>query len=539
MSISDVKILDCTMRDGGYINNWEFSMGFATALYQAVSEAGVDYIETGFYRGESPGCKSPWANYNKAAYEKLTSAVKDRCKIAGIINFGGCRLDEIPDASETHFNMLRVVCHRVDAHEATDMAAALSNKGYETTVNYMGISSYTPEQLIELIKIINDYKQDVSYFYVADSFGCLMPADTRRIFDTLKYGTQAPLGFHPHNNLQMAFANSLEAISNGANIVDGSVFGMGRGAGNLFTEVMVAYLEAQGKGRYKLLPILQFADLFMEPLRDEYDWGISLPQMISGILKCHPNYPTNLLKLKRHTVDDIYNMLRNLPEEKRPRYNRQSMEECRNQLLNDKVSKKSVISDALSQSVLRHDSVMLLCGGASVEQYKDKINQLVKERDCYLITVNNPATPLDVDAIFFGNQRRFLQHHGDAVENQEIILGPTINEKAEESMGLASASRIMLSSCKKLGFPGVYPSTSGVMAILACLEAGFENIYVAGMDGFSPDLENYYYDEVDQVVSSEALEQLNEILSGELKLVRSHLPDNVSVKMVTPSHLVL
>ena len=230
MSISKVQLLDCTIRDGGYINNWQFSQDFAEALYRAVSEAGVDYIETGFVFGESRETKSPWANYNPSAYNELRAAVPHGCRISGMLNFGGFELDEIPPASETHFDMLRMACHRVDAEEATKTAAVLAQRGYETTINYMGISNYTPVQLIELIQLINDYKNDVGFFYVADSFGSLMPNDTRRIVDTLKYGTQAELGFHPHNNLQMAFANSLSAIDAGASIVDGSVFGMGRGA---------------------------------------------------------------------------------------------------------------------------------------------------------------------------------------------------------------------------------------------------------------------------------------------------------------------
>lgn len=539
MSLRDVKILDCTIRDGGYINEWGFSLDFAKALYRAVSDAGVDYIETGFFFGESRETKSPWANYDPAVYDELCGSVPDGCRISGLLNFGGFELEEIPPASETHFDMLRTVCHQVDAEAATRNAAALTEKGYEVTINYMGISNYSPQQLIDLTRIIHEHKEPIGYFYVADSFGSLMPADTRRIVDTLKYATQASIGFHPHNNLQMAFANSLAAIEAGAGIVDGSVFGMGRGAGNLFTEVMVAYLEAEGESRYQLLPILQFADLFMEPLREQYDWGISLPQMISGILQCHPNYPTNLLKFKMHTADDIYRMLRELPAEQRGRYKKPIMEEARADFLTKKVQKENSISSGLNESVQGCDSVLLLCGGRSVRENEAELKAFVENRNCYTITVNNPVPPLVANAVFFGNQRRLLQHRSVVADGQEVILGPVINEKAEDALPFENVSRIMLANVKQAGFPGIFPSTSGAMAILACAELGFKKIYVAGMDGFSVGGSDFYYDEPDRIEEESIKEELNTSMQSELTAVKELLRSSVKIELVTPSNLNL
>jgi len=535
MSLGKVKILDCTIRDGGYINNWQFPLDFAKALYRAVSEAGVDYIETGFMFGESRETKSPWANYDPAVYKELRAAVPNGCKVAGLLNYGGFEMNEIPPASESHFDMLRLVCHRVDAAAATETAAALAQKGYETTINYMAISNYTPVQLIELIQIINDHKKEVGFFYVADSFGSLMPNDTRRIVDTLKYGTQANLGFHPHNNLQMAFANSLAAIDAGANIVDGSVFGMGRGAGNLFTEVMVAYLEAQDESRYQLLPLLQFADLFMEPLREQYDWGISLSQMISGILHCHPNYPTNLLNFKMHTADDIYRMLKELPEDRRGRYKKPYMDEARVAFLKKKIQQNNTVSSGLKDAAACHENVLLLCGGRSIHDHQAELEALAEKENCYVIAVNNPTPPVKAESVFFGNQRRLLQHQSKVGTSQGVILGPTINEKAEESLPLENISRVMLKNAQATEFPGIVPETSGCMAILACAELGFKRVYIAGMDGFQLDDENYYYDEPDRVAGRGVKEEINQKMGDELRLVKSAVGTGVTLQMVTPS----
>lgn len=541
MSLSKVQLLDCTIRDGGYINNWRFSLDFAKALYRAVSEAGVDYMETGFVFGESRETKSPWANYHydPTGYSALKNAVPNGCRMVGLLNYGGFEIKEIPPSVQMPFDMLRVVCHRADAAAAATVAAELSQLGYETTVNFMGVSNYTPVELIELIQIINDHKNEVGYFYVADSFGSLMPEDTRRIVDTLRYGTQARLGFHPHNNLQMAFANSLAAIQAGASIVDGSVFGMGRGAGNLFTEVMVAYLEAQGESRYRLLPLLQFADLFMEPLREQYDWGLSLPQMISGILKCHPNYPTNLLDFKMHTADDIYKMLKNLPDDHRRRYKKTYMDEARSAFLKEKIRQDNAVSDGLKKAAEDHDSVLLLCGGSSVQKYQVKLEKLVEKENCYVMAVNNPASPVPADAVFFGNQRRLLQHQAQVSAEQEVILGPTINEKVEESMPLENISRVMLKKAQGAEFSRGFPETSGVMGILVCAELGFKKVYIAGMDGFSPDTENYYYNEPDRIEEIDTQEVLNQTVEQELILTAKVLNGAVELTLVTPSRFYL
>ena len=316
------KLLDCTLRDGGYINEWTFSWHFANALYHAVSEGGADYIEVGFFE---PGNNSglPWTNLTSVDLQRLRREIPNGTQIAVMINYGSVDLDSVPDRAEYPADLIRVATPKSQAKEGTDFAAKLRKKGYETTINYMGVSNYTNAEILELIGIINDYKTEVDYFYVADSFGSLLPARTREIFTTLRFGTDALLGFHPHNNLQMAFANCLEAIEAGVDIIDGSVFGMGRGAGNLFTDAVIAYFETIEPERFQVMPILQFADLYMEEIKQQYSWGYSLPQLLSGILKCHPNYPTNLLKQKAYTADDIYRMLKHLSEEEKPRYSNQ------------------------------------------------------------------------------------------------------------------------------------------------------------------------------------------------------------------------
>jgi 4-hydroxy 2-oxovalerate aldolase len=493
-----IEILDCTIRDGGYVNQWDFSVEFVKALYAALSQAGVSYMETGFLAHPAAGEKVPWTSYHEDVYADIKQSFPGGCKLALLMNFGDFALDEMVPAKESSVDMIRVACHKKDRQAAAEMAAGIHALGYASTVNFMGLSSYSPADVLDTIGIINRFADQVTCFYFADSFGSLFPCDIRKIYGTVQYATDVRLGFHPHNNLQMAFANCLEAMEAGVTMVDGSVFGMGRGAGNLYTEAMVAYLERNGAEGIHLQPILQFADLFMEPLREKLDWGISLPQLISGILACHPNYPSHFLEQKMHTADDIYQMLKSLDQEDAARYSTAKASQLRAGYVRTSCGDDQP-SASLQELCRSHDTALLVCGGPSVERSLDRLQTLAREHNALVVAVNNPNPPIEAPAVFFGNQRRLLQHKDAIATRQEVLFGPTINPSAERSFNIP-ASRFSLKAALDLDFPSIIPANSGVMAIMTLAALGMKKIYVAGLDGFSGAGQQYYYAEADSML---------------------------------------
>jgi 4-hydroxy 2-oxovalerate aldolase len=387
-------------------------------------------------------------------------------------------------------DLIRVAAPKSAAEEATAFAAAITAKGYRTTINYMGVSNYTNQEILGLVDLMNRFKDEVDYFYVADSFGSLMPKRTREIFTTLRFGTDAALGFHPHNNLQLAFANCLEAMEAGVDVIDGSVFGMGRGAGNLFTDAMLAYYEQCNPERYHLVPVLQFADLYMEAQKDSYSWGYSLPQLLSGVFHCHPNYPTNLLREKAYTADDIYGMLRHLPEANKSRYSIEQLEQMKEAhfsklAANAAVECCSSIRDLCAKNNKR---ALLICGGNSVAAYQDKISKFIEASDVSVFAVNNPQPPLPADGVFFGNRRRVLQYFDQIPTDSEVIFGPEIHEGAEVNFALKQVSRVNALKIMPGGespYPMVLPSNSAIEAILGLVQLGYQEVFICGLDGYS------------------------------------------------------
>jgi 4-hydroxy 2-oxovalerate aldolase len=302
-----MTLLDCTIRDGGYLNNWAFPIAFAKDLYRATAAAGIEYVELGFFKSDTRN-KSPWANYSTPVYSLVRNTVENGPKIACMLNYGD-GWGDLPDADETQVDMLRIACHKEDAHKCTRLTAYLADKGYTPVINYMGIHRYSPAELAELCNLVAAYKERIFCFYAADSFGCMMPDEVSYVIDTMCH-TGARIGFHAHNNIQTAFINSVVAREFGASMIDCSINGMGRGGGNLPTELIVGYLQSRGFDLYDVLPILEF----LEPQHSPYHH-----QMISGMLKCHPNYATELDR-RGFSDANIYKALKEMKQEQKERY---------------------------------------------------------------------------------------------------------------------------------------------------------------------------------------------------------------------------
>ena len=537
--IDSISLLDCTLRDGGYVNGWNFTLDFAKALYASVSEAGVPYIEIGFI---NPGSKDDqlWTNVGPKTIAALREHHPNGAKIAVMIDFGKVGLDDVPPQKELGADLIRVATPKGNREEATAFSATLAEKGYTTTVNYMAITTYSTDELFDLVGIINKHRDRVGYSYIADSFGALLPRRIREILTILTLGCQgARLGFHPHNNLQLAFANTLEAIDAGVSIVDGSVFGMGRGGGNLNLEAILAYLEREGSERYHLTPVLSFADVYMQGLRQSHSWGYSLPQLLSGTLGCHPNYPSRLLEQKNFTAEEIYELLTIMPEDYKGRYSRERLLELTNtsqRAILQRIHK--VLDPCVKELVQRsHGKVLLLCGGPSVGKSLGRLQEYRKRKESAVVSVHNPRSAIAPDALFFGNSRRLLEYRSEMDGAAAVILGPSINTSVERNASLSRVTRVTLSDLfveERSAFPSVMPSNSGVEAILALVECGFSEILIAGMDGYAEKGPLYYYNEVDAVPSAETRRELNRVNQEELRIARELLQRrNASFRIVT------
>lgn len=291
---SGIKIVDATMRDGGLVNDFYFEDDLVRALYQTNLATGVDYMEFGYKASKrmfDPAQNGKWKYCDDENIRAIVGDNETDLKVAVMADVGRCdyREDFLPK-SESPINMIRVATYLDTVDGAVEMIEDAAKKGYEVSCNVMAISRSEQYDLRGALETIA--KTQASVLYVVDSYGALYPDQAKRLVDTYldvaaKYGKQ--VGMHAHNNLQLAFSNTMLAHELGATWLDGTYDAMGRGAGNCAMELLLGYLEKKGYGKYKMAPALPFLDRYMEGLkRKGVVWGYDTQYLLTGLLNQHP-----------------------------------------------------------------------------------------------------------------------------------------------------------------------------------------------------------------------------------------------------------
>ena len=299
----EIKVLDCTIRDGGLMNNHLFTDDFLSAVFRAVNSSGVDYIELGYKADESQFSRSEYGSMkfcSEKDIEKVINGEEVKSKISVMVDIGRVDPSTIPQKSESFIDMMRVASYVKDIDKAIDLASQLKAKGYEATINLMAVSHARERELDEALMQV-EKESNIDALYLVDSFGALYSEQISYL--AKKYKSLMPtkeIGIHAHNNQQLAFANTIEAIIQNVNYLDGTIFGIGRAAGNCPLELLLGFLK---NPKYDLRPILEILESHFVKLKDEIEWGYTIPYMITGILDLHPRAG---MKLRKSDNKDDY-----------------------------------------------------------------------------------------------------------------------------------------------------------------------------------------------------------------------------------------
>jgi 4-hydroxy 2-oxovalerate aldolase len=286
----EIKIIDCTIRDGGLMNDHQFDETVVRAVVEACAAGGIDYVELGYKNNPDqfdPATHGPWKFCREDDLKRVTDGVEHLPKISVMADVD--RVDyqrDIVAKDKSVIDMVRVACYIHQVPGALDMVKDAHDKGYETTINLMALSTVKESELASALDLFA--RSETKVLYVVDSFGSLYSEQTRAyVQQFLVHARQAGMevGLHAHNNQQLAFANSIEAIVCGANFVDGSLAGLGRGAGNCNTELLAGFLH---NPRYHMRPLLHCIQHHIEPMRAALRWGFDIPYMLLGQLNQHP-----------------------------------------------------------------------------------------------------------------------------------------------------------------------------------------------------------------------------------------------------------
>jgi len=307
-----MKLFDCSMRDGGYMNNWYFSKEQARACYSATKDCGIEYCEIGFRRNEHTN--GPWFYTPESLVnETYGDIVTPECRLAIMAQMGTFTIDDFVPKSESLISMVRVLiayhCKDKDdskldterIHETVDMCKKLKELGYEVSINIGRIDKMSVEQIQQTCEIIKD--APIEYFYLADTYGNLGIYKMRQILTNIKKYYDGKIGFHAHDNLKNASVKAIDALYNGADIVDVTFGGFGRGSGNARSEYVLAHFEDR-----KLLPALLYTDKWIQSYKES-----GVPYLLSGLKSMHVNYAIEVIEkhenLTMQQVWDVFNKI--------------------------------------------------------------------------------------------------------------------------------------------------------------------------------------------------------------------------------------
>ncbi len=308
----DIKVLDCTLRDGGLVNNFEFTDEFVRDLYKMNIKAGIDYMEFGYRADKDMFDESKFGKWKFCTDDDIRAVVGDNdtdLKISVMADIGRTNFKrDICEKVNSPVDMIRVATYIHTIPTALETVEYCKKMGYETTINIMAVSKSNDSDLDDALEIIG--RSCVDEIYIVDSYGSLYPEQIRRLAAKYleiadKYGKT--IGIHAHNNQQLAFANTIETLTMGVSYLDSTVSSMGRGAGNCPTELLLGFLK---NPKYHITPVLKFIEKHIVKLREEgVIWGYDIPYLLTGRLNQHPRDAIQFTSEGRTDYADFYRYL--------------------------------------------------------------------------------------------------------------------------------------------------------------------------------------------------------------------------------------
>lgn len=514
-----IRVLDCTLRDGGYCNDWQFGKRNIKKIVNALCEAGIRTIEYGYLDKGSELDEDS----TKISSLDVIPAI-DGIEYLLMINYGSADIDDIP-LYTGRVKGLRVAFHKKDREDALNFCRQLINKGYQVYVQPMVTNRYTLEEYKSLLEAVN--KLNPFAFYIVDSFGSMYDIEVieyLKIADEILHSGMV-LGFHGHDNSRLAFDNAKTMIENCHNhtvYIDSSIMGMGRGAGNLSTEIIVEYCNRHWNSCYIMQPLLKVIDEVINYFYMDRPWGFSLVYYVAAKYNCHPNYAKYLDDKKTLTISNMDEIFRNLSMNKRFYYDRNYIEHVYREYM-----EKGIYDDTnarLWRQNIENRNILLLAPGKSIAVHEQHINAYIKEKRPVIISINFDYKRYPVDYIFFSNLRRYhewLEKRTD--EQMRLILTSNIPE---------NNYFLKINYSELLSKRDIISDNAGLMAIRLLCQNNVKEIALAGYDGYQyEDQLNYVHKEMKIDSVGDRKYEMNALIKAELEEIER----KVELKYLTPT----
>ncbi len=523
-----IQVLDCTLRDGGYINDWHFGRRTIAAILDKLERAHIDIIECGFLTGM---VQDPERSLFGSA-DDIQAVLPQRERKAmyvAMIAIGEKELHpaKLAPCDGKSITGIRLTFHQDEIDQAVEWAKIIMGKGYEVFMQPVGTVFYTDIELLQLVERMNALHPYA--FYIVDTLGSMYRNQVSHRFYLINENMRPDirLGFHGHNNLQLAFSNAqvLGKIQTKRTLIlDSSVYGMGRGAGNLPTELITQYINQNIESRYDVTMVMDIYDEYISAIRKEYEWGYAVPYHIAASKVCHPNYASYLINKQTLTMKDIDKIIQSIPEDYKVLYDQRLIERLYTQFQSRKIDDSTAV--ARIADMIRGRKVLLLAPGKSLVTAYDSLMEFIQAENPFVITVNFLDAQFHMDACFLSNHKRV-----DAIR-QESAVHPLPVILTSNISGADGENRLYVDYDSCTNDDEMVADNAGLMLLKLLKRCGVSQVYLAGFDGFHHrHNENYYSEDLHSQVNLEDVEEKRSRIRKQLRDFSLAL----SITFLTPS----
>ena len=487
--MKEIKLLDCTLRDGGYINDWEFGHSVIAGTYKRLDAAGVDFIEVGFLDDRRTFDINRTIQPNTDSYNKLFAGVEKKHAVpVAMIDFGTCNISNIDKCDSTFIDGIRVIFKKEKIEKALPFCKAIKEKGYKLFIQAISITAYSDLEMLNYIQKINEIKPYA--FSIVDTYGLL---DSRRLtnYFNLMDNNLDPdikIGYHAHNNFQLAFSNSIKFLALETKrtiLVDSTVYGMGKSAGNTASELIAMHMNQRYGTDYDIDQFLEILDTDLMTVYQKHYWGYKYNFFISAMQNCHPNYVQFLLDKKTLSVTSINKILSAIPEDIKLLYDQKYIENAYIQYQSQSIDDTEAILK-LSEKI-KDKKVLLLGPGNTLGSEEKKIQKYISNNKPVIISVNFDPSTFDCNYVFVSNAKRYskLADATDKVSMAKLITTSNITLFDRQADYVLNYSSL-------INLNGVESDNALLLAIAFLQKIGVCSVILAGFDGFALGKSDYY-----------------------------------------------
>ena len=523
----EIKVLDVTLRDGGCVNDFNFGQIYMEKILKAQEESEVDMIEMGYLddnKGTLAG-RTQWKT-SEAIYESLMKTKKAGVTYLAIMDFGKFNVDNLPPRSSQTIDGIRVAFHKKNMRDIPKIGRTIMDKGYQFYIQPMITMRYSDRELLDLIDMINKELPDASACYIVDSFGEMRPNDLNRMLNIVDNNLipTMTIGFHSHNNLQLSYSNAcsmLQFPTNRVLMLDSSIMGMGKGAGNLNSELLLEHLNLYYGKKYKISPLLEVIDKVLNQLHSEFYWGYAPEYYLSSANHCTPSYASHFYNKHQLPIDQVGELLSMIAEDKKISFDKNYAEELwRTYNERKQVDDAEIVAEM--RQILNKKKVLLIAPGKSIVRSRDDIERTIHMDDVISIGLNLTES-FDVD---------YLMTTRQDVYDAAIEAGKSVITTSNVSKGARGRVKILNYKNWIDISDGRTHDSSSVIIMNFLIACGVKDIMLAGFDGFMVNInENYSDPNLRRPVSIEQVNRRNKFYK---QFIGDIAATGVKISFITP-----